>query len=52
LSKQQGEEGSERGLILNLLCDHLLLQHPEQSIRLKNKQTKKQTIRAARWLRH
>jgi hypothetical protein len=38
LSKQQGEEGSKRGLILSLLCDHLLLQHPEQSIRLKNKQ--------------
>jgi hypothetical protein len=27
LSKQQGEERSERGLILSLLCDHLLLQH-------------------------
>jgi len=37
-SKQQGAEGSERGLILSLLCDHLLLQHPEQSIRLKNNQ--------------
>jgi hypothetical protein len=23
---------------LSLLCDHLLLQHPEQSIRLKKKQ--------------
>lgn len=38
LSKQQGVEGSERGLIVSLLCDHLLLLHPEQSIRLKNKQ--------------
>ena len=38
LSKQQGNEGSERGLILSLLCDHLLLFHPEQSSRLKNKQ--------------
>ena len=37
LSKQQGEDGSEHGLILSLLCEHLLLQHPEQSIRLKNK---------------
>jgi hypothetical protein len=25
LSKQQGEEGSEHGLVLSLLCDHLLL---------------------------
>ena len=38
MSKQQGKEGSERGVILSLLCDHLLLQHPEQSARLKNKQ--------------
>ncbi|MFT6249158.1 MAG: hypothetical protein ACJAZQ_002372 [Cognaticolwellia sp.] len=38
LSKQQGEEGSERGLILSLLCDHLLLQHPKQSIRLTKQQ--------------
>ena len=38
LSKQQGEDGSEHGLILSLLCEHLLQQHPEQSIRLKNKQ--------------
>ena len=38
MSKQQGKEGSERGLILSLLCDHLLLLHPEQSARLKNKQ--------------
>jgi hypothetical protein len=38
LAKQQGEEGSTRGVILSLLCDHLLLLHPEQSARLKNKQ--------------
>lgn len=38
LSKQQGKERSERGVILSLLCDHLLLLHPEQSSRLKNKQ--------------
>ncbi len=38
LSKQQGVEGSERGLIVSLLCDHLLLQHPEQIALLKNKQ--------------
>lgn len=37
LSKQRGEEGSERGLILSILCEHLLLLHPEQSVRLKNK---------------
>lgn len=37
LSKQRGIEGSERGLIFSLLCEHLLLQH-EQSVRLKNKQ--------------
>ena len=38
LSKQQGDEGATRGVILSLLCDHLLLLHPEQSARLKNKQ--------------
>lgn len=38
LSKQRGVEGSRRGLILSLLCEHLLLLHPEQSVRLKNKQ--------------
>ena len=37
MSKQRGEEGSERGLILSILCEHLLLLHPEQSVRLKNK---------------
>lgn len=38
LSKQQGDEGATRGVILSLLCDHLLLLHPLQSARLKNKQ--------------
>ena len=38
LSKQRGAEGSRRGLILSLLCEHVLLLHPEQSVRLKNKQ--------------
>ncbi len=38
LAKQQGEKGSVRGVILSLLCDHLLLVHPKQSALLKNKQ--------------
>lgn len=38
MSKQQGKEGSMRGVILSLLCDHVLLLHPEQSARLKSKQ--------------
>jgi hypothetical protein len=38
LSKQQGIEGASRGVILSLLCDHMLLLHPEQSARLKNQQ--------------
>lgn len=37
LSKHQGKKGSERGVILSLLCDHLLLLHPEQFVRLNNK---------------
>ena len=37
LAKHQGKEGSERGVILSLLCDHLLLLHPEQFVRLNNK---------------
>ncbi|PCK04291.1 MAG: transposase [Alteromonadaceae bacterium] len=36
LSKQQGVEGASRGVILSLLCDHMLLLHPEQSARLKS----------------
>ncbi len=38
LTKHQGPEGSTRGVILSLLCDHLLLLHPLQSARLENKQ--------------
>lgn len=38
LSKQQGDDGAMRGVILSLLCDHLLLLHPLQSMRIKNKQ--------------
>ncbi len=38
LTKHQGPEGSTRGVILSLLCDHLLRRHPEQSARLENKQ--------------
>ena len=38
LSKQQGDESATRGVILSLLCDHLLLLHPLQSARIKNKQ--------------
>jgi len=30
LAKQPGNEGSERGVILSLLSDHVLLLHPEQ----------------------
>ena len=37
LSKHQDKERSERGVILSLLCDHLLLLHPEQFVRLSNK---------------
>lgn len=38
LSKQQGVKGAMQGVTLSLLCDHLLLLHPEQSARFKNKQ--------------
>jgi len=38
LSKQHGVDGATRGVTLSLLCDHLLLVHPLQSVRLKNKQ--------------
>jgi len=37
LTKQQGEEGSSRSLILSLLLDHCLFLHPEQLARLENK---------------
>lgn len=36
LTKQTGEEGSSRSLILSLLTDHCLLLHPEQSARIEN----------------
>lgn len=38
LSKQHGVDGATRGVTLSLLCDHMLLLHPLQSARLKNKQ--------------
>ena len=38
LAKQQGEEGSSRGLILSLLCDLSLLLHPSQQACFENKQ--------------
>jgi len=37
LTKQQGQEGSSRSLILSLLLDHCLFFHPEQLARLENK---------------
>jgi len=37
-AKQQGEEGSSRGLILSLLFDHCLLLHPEQKACIESKQ--------------
>jgi hypothetical protein len=37
LTKQRGDEGSERTLILSLLTDHCLLLHPEQRQRMNNK---------------
>ena len=36
-AKQQGEEGSSRGLILSLLFDHCFLLHPEQKACIENK---------------
>lgn len=38
MSKHQGADGASRGVILSLLCDHMLLLHPEQSARLKSQQ--------------
>jgi hypothetical protein len=38
LTKQPGEEGSSRSLILSLLVDHCLLLHPDQLARIENKQ--------------
>jgi hypothetical protein len=37
LTKQTGEEGSERSLILSLLCDLCLFFHPGQLTRIENK---------------
>ena len=36
LTKQQGEDGSRRSLILSLLVDHSLFMHPDQQRQLKN----------------
>jgi len=36
LAKQQGIEGSDRGLTLSLLCDHMLYFHNSQIISFKN----------------
>ena len=36
LTKQQGEEGSSRSLILSLLVDHSLFFHPDQLARIDN----------------
>ncbi len=38
LTKQPGEEGSSRSLILSLLVDHCLLLHPDQLAQVENKQ--------------
>jgi hypothetical protein len=37
LAKQQGVEGSDRGVIISLLCDHALLMHQDQKVMLENK---------------
>jgi hypothetical protein len=37
LTKQPGEEGSSRSLILSLLVDHCLLLHPDQLAQIENK---------------
>ncbi len=37
-TKQPGVEGSRRGLILSLLCDHCLLLHPEQRARVEHQE--------------
>ena len=38
LAKQRGIKGSDRGLILSLLCDHMLYFHNSQLISFKNKE--------------
>ena len=37
MAKQQGDEGSSRGLILSMLLDHCLLLHPDQKARIEGK---------------
>lgn len=37
-TKQPGDEGSSRSLILSLLCDHCLLLHPDQQARVDQQQ--------------
>jgi hypothetical protein len=39
LAKQPGIDGSERGVILSLLCDHALLVHEEQEVLFKNNES-------------
>jgi hypothetical protein len=38
LAKQRGDEGSDHGVILSLLCDHALLLHQDQKALFENKQ--------------
>ena len=38
LTKHQGEEGSYRGMILSLMCDHLTIHHDDQLALIENKQ--------------
>jgi hypothetical protein len=38
LAKQRGEEGSDHGVTLSLLCDHALLLHQDQKALFENKQ--------------
>jgi hypothetical protein len=38
LAKQQGEEGSDHGVTLSLLCDHALLLHHDQKALFESKQ--------------
>jgi hypothetical protein len=39
LAKQRGEEGSDHGVILSLLCDHALLLHQDQKVLFENKKS-------------
>lgn len=38
LTKHQGVEGSYRGMILSLMCDHLTIHHEDQKTLIENKQ--------------